>query len=456
MFQPQSPDLSRSPFSEARSPTSRRSHFPTAQIIAVITGALVLEALFWRLHRLGNLETFITPVIALCFGAGIVYVVVLFFLEHTSQSRAAFWLILGAGLLFRLTLLPLAPTLSEDLYRYRWDGRVQRAGENPYSVPPNAPHLAWLHEPGEARMSCPDIPAVYPPLSELIFRATCTILPSPVAFKIPIFAADILTMLLLAFWFRAGDAANFRLAVYAWNPLVIVEFSGSGHYDALVLAAIVAAFVIIRRRPALSTMLLAAATLLKAFPLLFFPAWLRQIGWPRSRAAWLGLAGAAALVLGCFWPYRSALPHFFANLNNGEARWQTHNGSLHEILLRLVGSPAWAGRIGAAMAVLVAMWTAFRKLPVERAAYLISGTILLLAPNSYPWYFTWMVPWLCFFPNPAWLMLTILQFLSYHVLIGYQTLGTWRFEPRFVALIYLPFYLLLIGEWCYKGWRGAE
>lgn len=433
-----------------RTPASRRRIFPGAQIIAAVAGAFALETLFWRLHQLGNLETFVIPMIALCFGAGIVYVVSLFFLEHTAKSRAAFWLILAAGLLFRLTLLPLAPTLSEDLYRYRWDGRVQCAGENPYSVAPNAPRLAWLHEPGEARMSCPDIPAVYPPLSELIFRATARVFHSPVSFKFPMFAADVLTMLLLAFWFRAGDKGNFRLAIYAWNPLVIVEFAGSGHNDALALAAIVAAFVIIRRRPALSTMLLAAATLLKAFPLLFFPAWMRQIGWPRRRAAWIGLAGAAALVLVCFWRYRAALPHFFANLNNGEARWQTHNGSLHEILLHLIGSSAFAGRMGAIIAGLVALWAAFRKLPVERAAYLISGAILLLAPNSYPWYFTWMVPWLCFFPNPAWLLLTTLQFLSYHVLIGYQILGTWHFQPRLVALMYVPFYLFLIGEWLWK------
>jgi alpha-1,6-mannosyltransferase len=434
----------------SRGPESRAWRFRGAQVIAVVAAAVALEAVFWRLHQLGNLETFVIPAIVLCFGAGIVYVVALFFLEHTSKSRAAFWLILAAGLLFRLTLLPLAPTLSEDLYRYRWDGRMQRAGENPYAVAPNAPRLAWLHEPGEARMACPDIPAVYPPLSELIFRASCGVFPSPVAFKIPIFVADVLTMLLLAFWFRAKGANNFHMAVYAWNPLVIVEFAGSGHNDALALAAVVAAFVIIRRRPALSTMMLAAATLVKAFPLLFFPAWQRQIGWPRRRAAWIGLLGAAALVLICFWPYRAALPHFFANLNNGESRWQTHNGSLHEIVLHLTGSSVLAGRIGAAFAALVALWAAFRKLPVERAAYVISGTILLLAPNSYPWYFTWMVPWLCFFPNPAWLMLTILQFLSYHVLIGYQILGTWHFEPGLIALMYAPFYLFLIGEWLWK------
>ena len=31
---------------------------------------------------------------------------------------------------------------------------------------------------------------------------------------------------------------------------------------------------------------------------------------------------------------------------------------------------------------------------------------------------------LCFYPNPAWLLLTVLQFLSYNVLIGYGILGS--------------------------------
>lgn len=92
----------------------------------------------------------------------------------------------------------------------------------------------------------------------------------------------------------------------------------------------------------------------------------------------------------------------------------------------------------------LALWAAARSMATTRAAYLLFGAILMFAPNGFPWYFTWMVPLLCFFPNPAWLLLTVLQFLSYNVLIGYQTTGRWHFDPLLQWLTYGPFYLWLL------------
>ena len=62
------------------------------------------------------------------------------------------------------------------------------------------------------------------------------------------------------------------------------------------------------------------------------------------------------------------------------------------------------------------------------------------------WYFTWIIPFLCFIPNPAWLLLTILQFLSYHVLIEYYALNTWHWRTEMVWLTYGPFYAMLLWE----------
>jgi hypothetical protein len=81
-----------------------------------------------------------------------------------------------------------------------------------------------------------------------------------------------------------------------------------------------------------------------------------------------------------------------------------------------------------------------------RAAFLIVGAILLLSPNAFPWYFTWIVPLLCFYPSAAWLLLTVLQFLSYHVLIEFQASGAWQFQPLYIWLEYAPFYALLLWE----------
>src|SRR2546422_11685616 len=131
-------------------------------------------------------------------------------------------------------------------------------------------------------------------------------LPSAVAaFKAPMILADISILAMLAWWFRRTGEKNFRLAVYAWNPLVVVEFAGSGHNDALVLAFVLAALLIIRRYPAVSTALLTAGALTKAFPAVLLPFWLREAGWRPTRARWkcaLPTAWTAAICLAAYWP----------------------------------------------------------------------------------------------------------------------------------------------------------
>jgi hypothetical protein len=56
-------------------------------------------------------------------------------------------LIVGWALIFRLSVLWVTPGfLSDDIYRYGWDGLVQRAGLNPYLYPPEAPELAFIRD----------------------------------------------------------------------------------------------------------------------------------------------------------------------------------------------------------------------------------------------------------------------------------------------------------------------
>lgn len=128
------------------------------------------------------------------------------------------------------------------------------------------------------------------------------------------------------------------------------------------------------------------------------------------------------------------------------ARWQDNNASLFSVLKSFSGSADWASGIGVGIVVALAFWAAARRLEPERAAYLIFGAVLLLSPNAYSWYFTWIIPFLCFFPNPAWLLLTILQFLSYHTLIRYGILGEWRWSPLMISLTYVPFYSWILWQ----------
>ncbi len=216
--------------------------------------------------RLGDLADHIPEFMALALGAGVLYFIALYALEHTRDNRAVLWLVLLGALAFRLTMFPYPPSLSTDVHRYRWDGHVQNAGWNPYAVAPTDPRLAPLRDPGWAVMPAPEIPTMYPPLSELVFRATWRVLPGPVGFKLPFLLADFAVAAMLAGWIRSTGGRNYQIAIYAWNPLVVVEFASSGHNDALAIAGVVATLLIIRRFPAMSTLTLTAGALSKAFP----------------------------------------------------------------------------------------------------------------------------------------------------------------------------------------------
>lgn len=418
-----------------------------AQALAATIGLCALEALFVLLHHFGDLERHVIATIVTGLAAGVIYLVMLYALEHWPRGRrATIWVILLGALIFRLTLLPLVPTLSDDPYRYHWDGEIQLAGYNPYLASPDTlaigPHLTAT---GHA-IPAHDMPNIYPPLAELLFRAAARYLPGTIAFKLPFFLADLLAVLLLAACLRRSPQREFRLAIYAWNPLVIVEFAGTGHSDALAIAALLGAILIIRSRIGVSTILLAISALLKVFPVMLFPLWLRRAGWPRSTRSWGAGAAAAALAVACFWPFRAALWQIPSTLAYFTSHWQDNNASLFTLLRMFSRRPDVAAGIGEGIVAGLALWAAARRLEPERAAFLIFGAILLLTPNAYPWYLTWIIPLLCFFPNPAWLLLTILQFLSYSVLIGYGVLGTWHWNPLMIWLEYLPFY----------GWLGWE
>jgi len=422
-----------------------------AQVYIALAGVVALEILFGAMHRLNDWKLHAIEFIALGLAAGAAYLVALYALEHAGEHRAAFWVILAGGLLFRLTLAPLEPSLSTDLHRYRWDGRIQAAGWNPYAVRPDDPRLMALRDAHWAAMPAPDMPTIYPPVAELVFHLAWRLtgkLPSAVAaFKAPMILADISILAMLAWWFRRTGEKNFRLAVYAWNPLVVVEFAGIGHNDALVLAFVLAALLIIRRYPAVSTALLTAGALTKAFPAVLLPLWLRKAGWPRTRASWKCTLAAGATTAICLAPYWRALGVLAANVENFERSRRNYHASLYTVVDWLTGVPDIPAGLGAGVVCGLALWLAARRGESMRAAYLLFGAILLLSPNGYSWYFTWMVPLLCFFPNPAWLLLTVLQFLSYNVLIDYGINGRWHFDPLFQWLCYGPFYAMLAGGW---------
>src|ERR1700745_2815447 len=110
-----------------------------ALVLALLGAGLI--GIFRTVARLQDLQASMPEFIGLLLLAGIFYVIGVFVVEKFRLGLAALTVILLSSVAFRVVLLPAKTTPSDDVYRYQWDGRVQRGGLNPYVVAPDDPGL---------------------------------------------------------------------------------------------------------------------------------------------------------------------------------------------------------------------------------------------------------------------------------------------------------------------------
>ena len=131
--------------------------------------ACVIEVCCCYLVFLGDLQRQIPQMWTGVFSAFLCYVFAAYFVLRRDAALGRPHLILGAALVFRLRLWWSPATLSDDIFRYVWDGRVQLAGINPYLYAPSAPQVEHLRDALYQSVNHADIPTIYPPLAQLFF-----------------------------------------------------------------------------------------------------------------------------------------------------------------------------------------------------------------------------------------------------------------------------------------------
>jgi hypothetical protein len=152
--------------------------------------------------------------------------------------------------------------------------------------------------------------------------------------------------------------------------------------------------------------------------------------------------GACALLV---WPYADAGRKLIAGLVAYGEQWR-NNESLFRLLSWAAQRDDVAAGLALGIVVGVMVFAAQQRTEPLRASYWLVGAILLLSPSVFPWYVTWLVPFLCFYPRAAGLLLSVTVLLAYHVVIGYRALGVWQYDPWLVALEYTPVYALLVWQ----------
>jgi hypothetical protein len=351
---------------------------------------------------------------------------------------------LGAGLacalVFRLVAAAGEPLLSDDVYRYVWDGRVQLHGIHPYAHAPSDPALAALRDDDWARINHPELRTLYPPLAEAAFAGLVAVGLGPGGFKLAMGLADFGVVLALAGLLKRRRLDRDRVMLYAWNPLAVIESAGSGHLEPLaILPMLLAMGWIIDRRPALSTLALAAGVQVKLVPLLLAPGHVRRCGVKAALLLPLALVASAL-------PYALTGPALGAGLVDYAERWE-HNAFVYagierallwldtasylkplvdaarrtldlplpwEALYRAVW-PREVARI--VIAVALGAWVVTvlaRRLedPLREGLWILGG-MLVLSPTVHPWYVLWVLPLAAARRSWGWLLLAALVPVAY-------------------------------------------
>lgn len=385
--------------------------------------------------------------------------------------EAVVWPCLAVAAVLRVLLLPIPPSLSEDIERYVWDGRVLKEGLNPYLLPPDAPELTPLRDPLWEGLPHREVPTVYPPMAEVLFAVSASLPRSVFVLKTMLIVLDLAACFLLLRLARTWSLPLERTLWYAWNPLVTMEIAGMGHIDGFGVFLVVLVTALLARFPrrlGWAAAAAAGAVLTKLVPVLAVPVWSRQSHhkiWFALLALGLCVAGLLPVVVSAdgvppglstyavSWEFNGPLfeplwrlldrTNLVAAVETGLNRLKEATNK-HELWNRLypLNYPQLWAKMMLGVGLVVALIWSWRTAETARSLRRVFGSVLIFSATVYPWYALWVLPWAALTRHRAWLVLSVLLFLSY----APKFWGVPMF-PWIQVLIWCPFSVLILLEW---------
>lgn len=406
-------------------PAPARQSYPRA-----IIPLGVVSLLAWMgLAAAGDLTGRI-PLFLVLYGVAFAGYTLLLWLTHWGdriRGRRALATVILFAILFRGAAIAAPPSLSTDLYRYLWDGRVSRSGVNPFRHPPAATELAPLRDEFHARINHPELPTIYPPAAQAVFLLVASIWPRPVGIKLVMGLLDLLALAGVAALLRAIGRPLGRVVVHAWCPLSILELSGMGHVDAIGIALLVAALLaLVRERHRLALGALGAAILGKLLPVVLLPSFAVRT---RVRTWWV----LPLVLVAGFLPFFAGGVDPTTSLRTFAVHWRG-NDVIFCGLVALAGSPAAAKLVAALAIAIVVLVCLVRRVTATTSALVAISTVLLLSPVLHPWYLTWLPPLLALRPSIAGVAWTGTVALAYLAWGRFSTTGVYEVAASVRAL----------------------
>ena len=367
------------------------------------------------------------------------------------------------AVLFRLLFLLAIPNLTQDFYRFVWDGRLILEGLNPYLHTPNElmessiglfPQMNTLYE-GMGALSAKHY-SNYPPVHQMPFIIAAfiskhSILGSIVVLRLILISAD---LGILVFGKKLLKKLNKPTRTMYWfilNPLVIIELTGNLHFEGLMLCFfIISLYFIHSKKWHIAAVVMALSIAVKLVPVLSLPLFLNKLGWKKS-VLFYSVTAAVFIIL--FIPFFSfgLLENFSATIGLWFSNFE-FNASVYYFLkgtLENINGVSVINSMGIIVACVVTLQTSCLLLKKKKETSQIILMILWILSGYYfisttvhPWYIISLLL-LSVFTNYKFVLVW-----SYTLILSYIAYNEYSVEECNSILIieYTPVILMLGWE----------
>ncbi len=379
----------------------------------------------------------IVPYVSFRMIIGLYFFIAVLNIKKIQNNNLWLGLIIVVGLVSRIILIPSQPVLEDDYYRYLWDGAVTAHGYNPYVYSPeaamdftNGEGPEELHklanESGKIvkNINHPRIRTIYPILSQIVFAAAYFISPWEFwAWKVLLLLFDIALLLVLFKTLKELKLPMLFVVFYWLNPIVIHEFYNAAHMDLLALLFVsLSLYLSIKNKTWFALITLAFAVGFKLWPVVLLPLLLRNF-WQDKKLLLKFIGAFAGLVFVLFIPVLLSrlddtlgFIKYAGNWINNAAIYTMFQWFTQETISFLhinVSCLSCINRWGIFIIYLVICAIILRKTHQNKFQFFYKGLLIvavlyLISPIQFPWYYTWMVPFLAVRPKASLLLYPLL------------------------------------------------
>ena len=379
------------------------------------------------------------------------------FQQHLNQQDIQFFLFLAV--LLRLLLVFTLPNLSDDIYRFIWDGRLLINGGNPFEHLPTyyleqGSSIPGINQDLFEKLNSPAYFTIYPPVAQANFAIACWLFPnsllgSAIVMKLFLLGFEIGSLYLIRCLLQQFKLPAKNILLYALNPLIIIEIIGNLHFEGGMIFFLLLAYYLLTQEKWLpSALAMAFAIASKLLPLIFLPFLIKRLGWRRS-FIYFSVVGVALLLL--FLPIFNA--SFIENFGNSLdlyfrkfefnasvyylARWVGYQQVGYNLIARIGPMLAMATLLSISILALVERkpnWAGW----AEKMLFAIC-IYLLFTTTVHPWYVSLPLV-LCLFTRfgfpVLWSALVTLTYINYSYESYYENLWIVGIEYVLVLLLF--------------------